>query len=231
MRCCPVRRNVVDVVLQSIHFFNCTDSVDARLSAIAVSSSRVVIANCFFERNGIPEDRFGGADGGAVAVYGTSVVTVEQSEFRRNGGSFGGAMYITGTSRGRLSQVNFTENRAVRAGGALMLSRDAHVDADEIIFERNHVSISAGFNGGAVSFHASRTNDNLRIDNTRPGLVFNLKNSICRGNSALLGGCLHAVGNARVEITDSLIYNNSAKFLRGYCWTGLDARNASFSGE
>lgn len=154
------------------------------------------VRNCWFRRNAA-------ADGGALYLEDTALVTVEACRFEENSASrFGGAIDAI-RSNLRLVECSFVDNTASSDGGAIAtLSGTANLE------RCSFVDNVAGDQGGAISLNGTSG----RVE--RCGISL---------NRARLGGGIALISASQVTIVGTVLSENDASSRGG----GMDLVNAS----
>ncbi|MEQ8850173.1 MAG: hypothetical protein RIB32_00150 [Phycisphaerales bacterium] len=91
-------------------------------------------------------------NGGAIAILGEGIVTIDDSFFDSNNGAYGGALYAEWPVQ--VTNCEFTDNVAAFTGGAVHLAGQGVHDLRDSRFEGN----TAGDGGGAIHSALQRVN-------------------------------------------------------------------------
>lgn len=138
----------------------------------------------------------GGADGGAVLLFGSGDISFENVRFLNNRARDGGAYYSPVTARPKFIDCVFTDNSATRNGGAIAQPRQSGIQRTNAaviingLFESNEAS-----SGGALWIE-------------RNGLE--IGNSTFTGNTAEVGGAISLEFTYLMSLANSTIHGNTA---------------------
>ena len=175
-----------------LHVLNCTAySNYAELGAFSFSTEstvQTIDASSFYhnlaERGGVV---FGSAE---------SQISINDCDFKGNHAAIGGVLYLL-NKQVNVSRSNFTYNTALSEdGGAIYMSFVRNFNVDHCSFERNSATKSG----------------QIYIADTSRAVITSCK---CLDGIANIGGCIGVDGSSNVEMRDNQISNNRAALVGG----------------
>lgn len=170
---------------------------------------------CQFEKN------VANQIGGAILVNGSesrafdssahyAVCNIANSIFSGNKAEYGGAVGILSGSSGIFTNSDMTMNEAI-SGGAMYLFNDTSV----IVNGTNFMENSADQFGGAVYLHHSEASPLLKTDFPVSTAAFHMIAGECVRNQAQFGGCIAAINETTLSVTNSTLIGNTVGGLGG----------------
>ena len=194
-------------------------------SAYFLGMILTTVNNCTFSGNTVGTNGTGGAvyikashsqwNGTAITFY--SIYIISDSRFIRNSGHVGGAVAFMPGSAGTIWRTVFEKNEAGN-GGALYLLNDTYVQTSDVTFIQNR----AHERGGAV-YIRSQSAVHVYNPDMKVKTFFQMENSRCVENHSSFGGCISAVNETQLNVTNSTFSENIARNAGG-CIEGYRAK-------
>ena len=190
----------------------------------------LVISDSSFDSNEILTSLANPSSGGAIYVYALDEFTVSGSEFNDNVGYFyggaifansmdgeselsdvtfsgneiqskrGGAVEFSSGSALTISDAVFEDNVAAEGGGALSVYRDVSLELVDVTFSGNGNTSTRDAYGGALFVYDDDNSEDLRISSA----------TFEDNEAALSGGAIYVYGMESVEISETILNNNTA---------------------
>ncbi len=174
-----------------------TENTALRGGAVAIyTNSSVELSNITATANEAA------ADGGAIYANKCSVdLTNENIVLRNNKANNGGAVYATSAPLFNVSGAVIENNEAANNGGALYASGSTvNISGKDTVISGN----KAAAHGGAV--YLSYVTD---ADSQKIGGTLNITDTEIKGNSALYGGAISGRTNSTINLTRTVLSENS----------------------
>lgn len=207
------------IFITDTEFTGNASGADGGAVSINNVSAFINISGSAFEEN----EAGGGGAGGAVSIFGATIVTVSDSSFEGNTSfNAGGGAYVSDVTLVEITDSQFSDNesRNNRGGGLYAGSVNSTVSLDNVTFENNTTDI----NGGGFAFDGNATDveilESTFIENNAEnggaiggpileGLLA-IERSTFDGNEAVIdGGAIHV---EEVEADGSVTIDSSAFF-------------------
>lgn len=186
------------------------------------SDSSLHVTGSEFEDNDLAKDSTAGGPG-ALAAYGVTSVTIENTELRKNYGHNGGSAAFNSCTTVQLLDVELLDNAARKMGGALYLSSVDSLDMKRATFDLG----KAEGDGGHLFMEDVKNatlSESIKILDGRArysgGAVvaknvirLSLDDVVVKSNEAILGsgGGLYTVGVDEFSVADVELKDNTAK--------------------